>query len=276
MRTLVAALLQIVLAPLLFAAAPRIVFERVVPATHDIGSVEEIAIVQVTGDTTHVQVFVDELLRDLERSGFRARDIRFTTGPAEAHLDVKRLICRTTVREGEGGARDVDGNRVKKRYAAVEATCSARIDVLSRLLKHQSTFYAGGSGVSPRVDAITQEETRVAVEHALRQAASDAADRITPRRVRESITLDDTAPAFEEGFAMIEASRFAEAKAIWEGAMRGGGARSAALRFNLGAILEAMGDRRAAALHYNAARQLAPDDARYANEVKRFAQRGRP
>jgi tetratricopeptide (TPR) repeat protein len=274
MRTLVAALLHLAAVPLLLAAPPRLVFERTLRAVQDLGRIEEIAIVQAKGDTEQVEAFVDELLRDLNRGGFRARDARFTTGPAEAHLDVKTLICTTVVRQGEGSARDVDGNRVKKRYESVEATCSAKIDVLNHFMKHQSTFYASGSGVSARVDVATAEEREHALEHAARHAASEAADRITPRRVRESIVLDDTAPAFEEGFAMIEASRFAEAKAIWEGALRRGGARSAALRFNLGAITEALGDRRAAELHYNAAKQLAPAEARYAAELRQFARRG--
>ncbi len=274
MRTLVAALLHIAAVPLLLAAPPRLVFERTLRAAHDLGQIEELAIVQAKGDAEPVEAFVDELLRDLNRGGFRARDVRFTTGPAEAYLDVKTLICTTVVKEAEGSARDVDGNRVKKPYANVEATCSAKIDVLNRFMKHQSTFYASGSGVSARVDVVTEEERARAIEHAARHAASEAAARITPRRVRESIVLDESAPAFEEGFAMIEASRFAEAKAIWEGALRGGGVRSAALRFNLGAITEAMGDRRAAELHYNAAKQLAPGETRYATELKQFARRG--
>src|SRR5215213_7580325 len=112
MRTLVAALLHIAAVPLLLAAPPRLIFERTLPAAHDLGAVEEIAIVQAKGDAEQVEAFVDELLRDLNRGGFRARDVRFTTGPADAHLDVKTLICTTVVREGEGSARDVDGNRV--------------------------------------------------------------------------------------------------------------------------------------------------------------------
>jgi tetratricopeptide (TPR) repeat protein len=275
MRTLVAALLHLAAAPLLLAAPPRIAFERTLPAAHDLGRIEEIAIVQAKGETQQVEAFLDELLRDLNRGGFLARDARFTTGPAEAHLDVKTLICTTAVRSSEGTARDVDGNRVKKRYENVEATCSARIEVFNRFMKHQSTFYASGSGVSPRVEAVTAEDRERAIEHAAHHAASEAAERITPRRVRESIVLDETAPAFEEGFAMIEASRFPQAKAIWEAALRRGGARSAALRFNLGAITEAMGDRRAAELHYNAAKQLAPGEARYALELKQFARRGK-
>ncbi|HEY0159797.1 MAG TPA: DUF6340 family protein [Thermoanaerobaculia bacterium] len=276
MRVLSAVLLQLFLAPLVLALSPRIAFDRILPPEHDLGGAEEIALVQARGEPEQVEVFVDELLRDLNRSQtIRARDVRFSTGPADAHLDVKPLTCNTSVRAGEGSARDFEGNKVKKRYETVEAICTARIDVLNRFMKYRSTFYATGAATSPRADAVTEEERKAAVERAARHAASDAADRITPRRVRESIWLDQQAPAFEEGFAMIEASRLAEARKIWEEALRTGG-RSAALRYNLGTVCEAMGDRRAAELHYNAARQLAPAEPRYTNEWKLFVRRGRP
>lgn len=266
MRALSAVLLQLFIAPLVLAVSPRISFERILPAEHDLGGVEEVALVNAKGDAEQVEVFVDELLRDLNRSqSIRARDIRFTTGPAEAHLDVKTLTCSTSVRDSEGAP-------VRKR---VEALCTARIDVLNRFMKYRSTFYATGAATSPRLDEVGEEERKAAIERAARHAASDAADRVKPRRVREAIWLDEQAPAFEEGFAMIEASRLAEARKIWEEALRTGG-RSAPLRYNLGAVCEAMGDRRAAELHYNAARQLAPAEPRYTNEWKLFVRRGRP
>jgi tetratricopeptide (TPR) repeat protein len=275
MRTYVAALLHILLAPLLLAATPRIIFERFLPAAHDIGSVEEVAIVRAAGEPAQVERFVDELLSDLERTQLRARDVRFSSGPSAAHLDIKTLACATAAREGEGSVRDVDGNKVKKRYFTVEATCTARIDVLNRFLKYHSTFYATGAGTSPRVDEVTDEARARALENAVRNAASEAADRITPRRVRESIELDSAGANFEEGLAMIEAARFAEARTIWERALRTD-ARSAPLRYNLGAVCEAMGDRRAAQLHYDAARQLAPGEPRYKYGLKSFLQRGKP
>jgi tetratricopeptide (TPR) repeat protein len=276
MRALSAVLLQLFIAPLVLAVSPRIAFERVLPAQHDLGGVEEVALVNARGEAEQVEIFVDELLRDLNRSQLiRARDIRFTTGPADAHLDVKSLTCTTSVREGEGSSRDFDGNKVRRRYETVEAICTARIDVLNRFMSYRSTFHATGAATSPRANEVTDEERKAAIERAARHAASDAADRITPRRVREAIWLDEQAPAFEEGFAMIEASRLDEARKIWEEALRTGG-RSAPLRYNLGAVCEAMGDRRAAELHYNAARQLAPAEPRYTNEWKLFVRRGRP
>ena len=57
--------------------------------------------------------------------------------------------------------------------------------------------------------------------------------------------------------AMIDAGRLADARAIWQRAMQTQRAfRRAAIQPGRGG--EAMGDRRAAEVHYNAARQLAP------------------
>lgn len=274
MRALIAVLLQFAIAPLLFAIAPRITFERILPAPHDLHGAEEIAIANANATGAPVDLFVDNFVEHVNRSGsLRLRDARTSTGPADLYLDIKTFRCDSAVRETEGSARDADGNRVKKKVYFVEAVCGARIEVLSRYLEPQSTFFATGSGISPRVDIVTDEEREHAIADAAHLAAKDAAERITPRRVRESIALDETAPAFEEGFAMIAADRFAQARAIWEAALAKD-PRSAALRFNLGALCEAIGDRAAAEKHYTAARQMSPNEPRYANEWKLFARRG--
>ncbi|HYC58808.1 MAG TPA: hypothetical protein VEK79_04505 [Thermoanaerobaculia bacterium] len=256
-------------------AASRITFERLLPAPHDLGGAKDIAVVNAATNEPIVEKFIDELVRHVDRSGvLTLRDVRSATGPGDAHLDIKTFRCESAVRETEAGMRDIDGNRVKVRAFQVDAVCNARIDVLSHFMKPVSTFYARGQGTSKRVESVTQDERDHTLQDAAKFAAIDAAERITPRRVRESIALDESAPAFAEGMALIEEDRLAEARAIWLKAMQHD-ARSAPVRFNLGALSEAMGDRRAAELHYNAARQLAPREARYANELKLFAQRGR-
>lgn len=269
---LVALATGVILAPAI-VAAPRIVFERVLPAAHDLHGARDVAVVRAASNEPQIEIFLDELVHHVNRSGaLRLRDMRTGTGPAEAHLDVKTLRCETAVRETEAGVRDVDGRRVKQHAFQIDAVCGARIDVLSRTLEPVSTFFAKGEGTSPRVETVTEEEREKALQDAARYAAIDAAERITPRRVRESIALDETAPALAEGMAMIEAGRLAEARAIWQKAMQTQ-PRSAALRFNLAAVAEAMGDRRSAELHYNAARQLAPTEQRYSSELKLFARR---
>ena len=273
MRATVAALFHLLAAPLLFAVSPRISFERVLPAVHDLGRAREVAIVHAIGDTTAVETFVEIFVEQTNEAGFfRVRDARATTGPADVYLAVKSFTCETSDREGEGSTRDPDGNRVKTRQEWVDASCMARIDVMSREMKRVSTFYGKGDGTSPHVDRRSVEEREAALRQAARYAAIDAAERITPRRVKEIIPLDESAPAFSEGMSLIDSGRVPEARARWEAALRQN-PRSAALHFNLAAICEALGDRKSAQLHYVAASQLAPKEPRYAGEMRLFTKR---
>jgi tetratricopeptide (TPR) repeat protein len=272
MRTTVV-LSLILIAPLLFAVSPRITFDRTLPAPHGLGDVRDLAIVQAIGDTPKIDDFVALFIDQVNHSGFlQLRDARNTTGPATLHLAVKTFTCETTTGEGEGSTRDIEGKRVKRRMEFADANCVARIDVLSHDMRRISTFYGRGAGTSPRVEKLTEEERDIALQQATRYTAIDAAERITPRRVREIILLDETGPAFDEGMAMIDSGRIAEARAVWERELRKQ-PRSAALHYNLAAVCEALGDRKAAQQHYVTARQLAPKEERYASEMRSFQRR---
>lgn len=274
MRTTAAVLFSLAIGPVLLAAPPRITFERVTPAPHDLG-VEEVAVVSAIGDSPSIDLFLEILIAQANKSRvLRMRDGRGSNEQAEAFLQVKSYSCETFVREGEGSARDVDNNRVRRKHYWADAVCTVRIDVLSKSLQRRSSFSAKGEGTSPRVAAVGDDERKIAVDQAARYAAIDAAERITPRRVRESIPLDPAAPAFEEGLSMIDAGRLEEAREIWRTALRAT-PRSAPLQFNLGAVCEALGDRAAAEQHYVAARDFAPGEARYALELKLFVKRGK-
>ena len=99
MRATVAALFHLLAAPLLFAVSPRISFERVLPAVHDLGRAREVAIVHAIGDTTAVETFVEIFVEQTNEAGFfRVRDARATTGPADAYLAVKSFTCETSDR----------------------------------------------------------------------------------------------------------------------------------------------------------------------------------
>ncbi len=267
------ALLQLFLAPLLFAASPRIAFERVLPAPHDIGRDRDVAIVEAISKSPHIDDFVEQFIYQANHSGFhRIRDARTATGPADVFLVIKTFQCDPTTREGEGSVRDYEGNRVKRKQLWVDAICSARIDVMSREMKWVSSFYGKGEGTSQRVEQITDDERVVAIQQAARYAAVDAAERITPRKVKEIVPLDETAPEFEEGMALIDSGRMREARSQWEAALRRQ-PRSAPLHFNLAAVCEALGDRKAAQGHYFAAHELAPKEERYASEMRLFVRR---
>jgi tetratricopeptide (TPR) repeat protein len=270
MRTITAVLLHLAIAGSLLAVPPRITFERLIPAAHDLGQAEEVAIVNAIGDDSRIETFLDRLIFLTNRSRtLRMRDLRFGAGPADAHLDIRNFTCKSTEREAEASTRDPDGKRVKRKAFAAEAVCTARIAILSHTLKPLSSFEVKAEGSSPRVVEVTDEERAQALDDAAHRAAAIAAERITPRYVQESIALEETAPALEEGLTLLDGERFTEVRTLWEAAAKKH-PRSAPLQFNLAAVCEALGDRKAAEKHYQAAKELAPKEARYSSELRLF------
>jgi tetratricopeptide (TPR) repeat protein len=134
------------------------------------------------------------------------------------------------------------------------------------------TFNVRGEGTSPRAISLSEEEADVAYEQAARYAALNAADMITPRLIRESIELDESAPAFDEGLAMIHSDRLEDARAIWEAALRQH-RDSAPLHYNLGAVCEAIGDVAAARRYLQSAVKLSPRERRYRDELELLRRR---
>jgi tetratricopeptide (TPR) repeat protein len=272
-------------------AGPRVSFVRVIPAPHDLGAQSSIALIYAIGSSdrisTFLDVFSDHTGRELhfenaiehrqhllgnhiDEAGFKAlrRD-----HPADVYLGINQFTCTFSEHEAEGSERDVDGERVKRPHVWADATCTARIDVLSGATgKRTLSFAVRGEGTSPRVAELTAEERNIALDQAARYAAIEAQENITPRKLRESIELDDTAPSFEEGLAMIVGSRFDDARAIWEAALRRHES-SAALQYDLGAVCEAMGDLRAARDYYQQALRLSPAEKRYRVELDLFRKR---
>jgi hypothetical protein len=286
-------LLPLLVAPLAFAVQPRISYERSVAAPYDLGQAESVAILSALGDSNQIEPFLlafeervneSRLLRvrNATRKGFiilkdtvdstTAEKLR-RAEPADAYLGIRNFTCTSERKSGEVSVFDTDRNRVKRQQSWFDARCSAKIDIIeAKSVRRVATFTIKGEGTSPRVSEPSDDERLIALEHATRLAAREAAERITLRRVRESIGLEASAPAFEEGMVMIAASRFAEARAVWEKALRRD-PRSAPLRFNLAAVCEALGDRKAAEQHYTAARELAPGERRYADQLHLFMRR---
>jgi len=272
------------------AAAPRISFSRRVPAPHDLAPAERIAVIYAMGDSDKVHTFVERFVDDVGRAGtlritnavennhhFAALDgAAFASlrrdHPADAYLGVNHFTCSGVERTAEGSEHDADGGRVKKTHHWIDATCSARIDVRGGDGKKLFSYHVRGEGTSPRAASLSDDEKDVAYEQAARYAANVAAEEITPRLVRESIELDDTAPAFADGMAMIEAEKLTDARAIWESALRRH-RESAALSFDLGAISEALGDLEAARRYFQAAVKLSPKETRYRSELQLFQKR---
>ena len=267
------------------AISPRITFVRLIPPAHDLGA-EQIAVIFAIGDHASVNDFVQQFVDHVNRSGLlrieNAVDANrhlpdFDTirraHRADVYLAVNPFTCEGTEGRAEGGEHDVDGGRIKRTHSWMDATCIANIDVLrgSDGTKTMS-FTVRGQGTSPRSPALTDDDRAVAFAQAAHYAAVNAADSITPRPVRESIELDSAAPAFDEGYSMITSDRLADARAMWEAALRQH-ANSASLLFNLAALSEATGDVASAGRYFERAQKLKPDEPRYRSELSLFHKR---
>jgi tetratricopeptide (TPR) repeat protein len=287
-KVLVAAAVLLNAATLL-AAAPRLGFVRALPATYDLAPAERLAIIYAIGDTEQVFDFVVDFIDAVARAGaYRIENATENNRhlivdeaalrtlrrehPADAYLGVTAFTCRGTDHSAEGSERDTSGERVKRLHHWVDVTCEGRVHVMAGDGKRLFSYTVRGEGTSPRSTALTNDERAVAYAQGAHYAAVSAAQAITPRRVRESIELDDTAPSFDEGYSMIISDRLADARAIWEAALQRN-RDSAALRYDLGAVCEAAGDLVAAREYFQSAVKLSDGDKRYARELDLFRKR---
>lgn len=266
MRAAVTLLLHALIGPLLFGAAPRISFLRVVAPAHDLGA-EAVTIAGAIGDSNKIETFLDVFEQKVNASG-----VLRIEKEADVRLSIRAFTCTAEEKNGEVGARDADQNRIRRTQHWVDARCGARVDVSDAKGRRRVSFAVKGEGTSPRTDTLTDDDRNKALDQAARYAAIDAAEQITPRRVRETIPLDETAPAFAEGMELINTDQLEEARKVWETELRRS-PRSAALRYNLAALCEAMADRRVAEQHYIAARELAPGERRYVDQLRSFMTR---
>lgn len=266
------------------ASGPRIAFTRVVAPPHDLAPAESIAVIYAIGDSSKVTAFVEHFVEYVGRGGALRMENAVEGNrhlatldaaamkklrrehPADAYIGVSQFTCTGTEHSAAGSERDVDGTRVRRVHVWHDVACRVRIDVRSATGKSLVVFHARGEGTSPRDLSLSDEQRDVAYEQAARYAALNAADMITPRMVRESIALDDSAPEFDEGWTMIRSDRLQEARTIWEAALRRN-RDSAPLNFNLGALCEASGDIEAAQHYFESAVQLSPRERRYRDEL---------
>jgi len=272
-----------------FANPPRITFMRTMAPTHDLAPAESLAVIYAIGDSNKIEAFVEHFVDLVSRAGIlrianavennhhmlvddlSLRAVR-RAHPADAYLGIKRFTCTGTERIGQGSEYLDSGDRVKRMHHWIDAVCSARIDVLSYDGKKLFSYTARGEGTSPRAVSLSDDERDVAFEQAARYAAVSAAEGITPRTVRETIELDESAPSFDDGFSMVTSERLEDARAIWQAAAVRH-RTSAPLYFNLGAVSEAMGDLNAAREYFEKAARLSPKERRYATELRLFHRR---
>jgi hypothetical protein len=278
------------LAPARAWAAPRLTFTRTVPPPHDLGGARHLVFIYALGDSDRVRGFVDSFTSLLSRSDFFAvddvtersqhlfgakpgdpvlQDLR-KHHPAEVYLGVTLFTCDSVEKSSEGSTRTESGREsVTRRWT--EARCSTRVDIMDgTTVKRLLSFHVRGDGTSVPSASPSDDDRDHALDEAARHAAIAAAEMITPRRVHEVIELDDSPPGFDEAISWVDAGRLEQARAVFETAVRTGGA---AAHFDLAAVCEALDDIDCAKTHYEEALKLAPKEERFRAELRRFRRR---
>lgn len=273
------------------AATPRVDFIRTELPAHDLKT-DDVALIYAIGDSdkinTFLDVFYDKASRELRIDNAIDRGPHFIGSrpdeatlkflrkrhPAAVYLGFSVFTCSLAERAAEGNEHDVDNRRIRRRHKWADAVCSVRVDVMDgKTGVRIESFQVHGEGTSPRVtEELTDEERSIAFDQAARYTALAAQQALCPRHYRESIELDETAPSFDAGMAMIQGDRLIEARTIWESALQRH-PDSAPLEYDLGAVCEAAGDLEAAQRHYSRAVALAPGEARYRTAYRSFRKR---
>lgn len=151
-------------------------------------------------------------------------------------------------------------------------SCSAELTVVDAAGEKLTTLEVEGRFETSRRDHAPEG---VAVqEQAYWSSVDDAARRMLDQAARKKlhvpVPFDTEAPLAAEGLAEVDAGRLAAALTLWQGALEANPS-SAGLRFNLGAVQEALGDATAAKASYEEALRISPADA---NATKALARLG--
>ena len=274
------------------AAAPRVAFVRTITPLHNLGG-SEVVIIYALGDTPKLDTFIDTFLDRTNRSEelrivSQLEHIKKMRGeepdpvtirrlrrehPADVYIGVNHFTCATMQRGAEGSEHTTGGERIHRHHVWADAVCKGRMDVIDPAsARRLFSFEVRGEGTSPRVSGITEEERNIAAEQAAHFAAVQAAEMVTPRRIKESIELDARAPEMERAMLLIDAGRLAAARNVWKRQLERS-PDSAPLHFNVAAVSEAMGETGVAREHYGAAVRLAPKERWYRLEAKMFERR---
>ena len=283
-------------APLLALAAascgPGVSLSRVVPAPVNLGPVKTLALVDARGPDREVERFVGSLLYEERSRGFyqvvdarsyrvRVADLTRDRRRAEDLLaDVKADVyfellvagCSARERSKVVEEKQKDGTKVSKTKWWYEAECSVTFDMVDRAGNDLASFEVVGTHETSLREKSQSWERDTSLSAAIDDAARLGASRFTPHRVTESIALEKEAPMGPEGIELVEAGRYDEARRMWERARDQHG-DVAALRYNLGAVCEALGDVNAARREYGEAIRLAPGKERYRQALDKLEQR---
>lgn len=257
---------------------------HLVPAPYNLGPAKRLVLVEVSGDFLSRSDAASIFMTEVARGGvFEARDATRSwtslsdlgAGAAARKAKEFRLAWPADVYVGLDVAEFETSDRREKttekregqdvevvRYFAV-ADCRIRVRILDakdgRVLADYEVARRRRSYKSAHPEAGQPVDAK---KRALEAAVVESVAGFTPSRVDEWVLLDDEAPLAKEGIALYDKKDLAGARLLWEKGLATY-PKDARLRYNLGAVSEALGDPRAAREYYEDAIALAPGDARY-------------
>lgn len=280
---------------LVTACGPRVTLTRVAPAPYNLGPVRTLLLVEARGNRTALPRFVTAFASTVNTSGFHQLTDQRTAGgrlstlklgdaapaartfrgqwPADVYVGVDLTGCTALQKTETYREKDKRGTVLIRTRHWAEAECEARVELVDgRTGAELAVVEAAGRHASGKTEYWSSSAADEALEKAAAEAAAQAVLLFTPRRVAEAIYLEKEAPAAAEGIAKIETGEYAEARSLWERALRIA-PESAPLNYNLGAVSEALADTSAARIYYQRAIAFAPGEPKYRDALRLLEQR---
>ena len=277
------------------ACGPAVTVTHLAPAPYNLGPARRLVLVEVGGSFLAEDRLAKSFLEQVAGGGVLS--IQDATGD---HLRLAALGSGTAARDAKefrrrwpadvyvGIASDLQSHARFERHKKktddgevevvrhwVEAACEVRVRLLDAADGHElASFSVSQGGESTHADEARSDMREEAEGRAIDSAVADAVSQFAPRRVEERIALDDKAPLAAEGVKLLEAGDLAAARKLWEGALEAN-PQSAPLRYNLGALCEALRDRRAARQYYEDAVRLNPAEPKYRDALDALDSRRR-
>jgi tetratricopeptide (TPR) repeat protein len=283
------------LALALSGCGPAVTVTHLQPAPYNLGPARSLVLVEVGGslmaEERLARSFLDQVagggvltIRDATRdrmrlaslgSGSAARDAKEfrRNWPADVYVGIASELQSHSRFERHKKKTD-EGDVEVVRYF-VEAECEVRVRLLDAHDGRELAAYAvSESAVSSKRDSDTSDLRAEAEAGAIDSAVADAVSQFAPRMVTERIALDKEAPLAAEGLKLVDAGDLAATRRLWEKGLEANG-QSAPLRYNLGAVCEALRDRRAARQYYEDAIRLNPAEPKYREALEALDARRR-
>ena len=266
-----------------WGCGPAVTVTHLQPAPYNLGPARRLVLVEVGGsfsaETRLAKAFLDQVaaggvltIQDATRESVRLAALGSGMAAREAKEFRKKWPADVYVGIGselqahsrfDRHKKKTDDGEVEVVRHWVEAECEVRVRLLdANDGRELASFSVTQAGESAHSDNVSSDMRTDAEDRAIESAVADAVSQFAPRMVSERISLDKEAPMAEAGLKLVEAGDLAGARRLWEQGLATN-PTSAPLRYNLGALCEALRDRRAARQYYEDAIRLNPAESKY-------------